>query len=191
MLYGHVHQTGTPLLWVGVTVAMITRWPFIQPLSYCLRHSYLVEILPNLDRWELNNFFSHNIQTPVTPKAHGQPVGLNIEPLSLSLSHILVKLCKDYPVPVPGLFHLNVKFRSLNYGPLGADYFGTPLSTYDGEESVDFRLPLAKSLPYCPYPLEALLHHLGPRLIVDTLLCALFECKLLFHSTDLAMLPGK
>jgi hypothetical protein len=55
--------------------------------------------------------------------------------------------------------------------------------------TVDFCAPSPEDFPACSYPLEVLLRCFGPRVLIDVVCCVLSECRMLFHSSDLSLLP--
>ena len=163
--------------WVGVTIVMLTRWPFLKQLQAILRHHYCVHLQPRLLNWEDAIFEDLNI---IHKTKYPQ--------LMLSLSDIIVKLCVDLPIPIPGLFSIRLN--------LPGDHAFRTLTDHEKkrmkilQDSVLFRLSLSESLPDTHFSLDEVLLALGPRTTLSTVCCALFQCKILFHSKNLSILPG-
>jgi hypothetical protein len=56
-------------------------------------------------------------------------------------------------------------------------------------ERVTFTSSPIEDFPHCPYDIEILLSIFGPRTLIDIVCCVLSENNLLFHTTDLSLLP--
>jgi hypothetical protein len=135
-------------------------------------------------------------------------------PFSLHIERLMATLCLECPVPVPGFLSVRLQFPKVPtaatmQGLSGNRAAGTPrcwkgnseqapqlrLSMLsEGRDSralptVEFTAPSPEDFPRCPYPLEALLKCFGPRALIDIVCCVLSECRILFHSSDLALLP--
>lgn len=133
------------------------------------------------------------------------------KPFSMHVEKLMAVLCLECPVPVPGFLSVRLQFpgraqtaASLREEP---DYrsIGTPrcwkgasdpslLQGGEGSDGgaqrvVEFTAPSPEDFPRSPYPLEVLLKCFGPRALIDIVCCVLSECRILFHSSDLALLP--
>ena len=56
-------------------------------------------------------------------------------------------------------------------------------------ERVTFTSSPIEDFPHCPYDMNILLSIFGPRTLIDIVCCVLSENNLLFHTTDLSLLP--
>ena len=66
----------------------------------------------------------------------------------------------------------------------------TTSSTRDAaSRCVEFSAPPPEDFPRSPYPMQVLLKCFGPRVLIDIVCCVLSECRILFHSSDLSLLP--
>lgn len=175
--------------WTAVTVALTSRLPFVPQLTDCLAYIYTHRLLPPLIEWER----AHNgagLYSGDAAAGHMKTARGKIRKLfKLKCSDILVNLSMDFPVPVPGFLGVDVRLPSIGRQDTGCAAGST--SSAESAQTIRFRLPLAEALPQCCYPVEALFSQLGPRMALDVILCALFECKMMFHSSDVSKLPGK
>lgn len=56
-------------------------------------------------------------------------------------------------------------------------------------ERVTFTSSPIEDFPHCPYDIRILLSIFGPRTLIDIVCCVLSENNILFHTTDLSLLP--
>lgn len=141
----------------------------------------------------------------------------SFSPFSLHIEKLMATLCLECPVPIPGFLTVKLQFpRKMNVPPsawnanLGrSGIHGSPRCWRGNSESihtiddrlqgrltpsgrgkcVEFSAPSPEDFPRCSYPLEVLLKCFGPRVLIDIVCCVLSECRILFHSSDLALLP--
>ena len=138
----------------------------------------------------------------------------SFQPFSLHIEKLMATLCLECPVPIPGYLNVRLEFpKKLSNSPCinAADTawmeMGTPRTWKGGRDrdsaaacalkkspenlpkSVEFTAPSPEDFPRCSYPLEVLLKCFGPRVLIDIICCVLSECRMLFHSCDLALLP--
>jgi hypothetical protein len=171
--------------WVGVSIVMMTRWPFLRQLHAILKHHYCVHIQSRLNEWENSVLEVQPNHAVAGLSGHAD----SLPPLTLWLSDIIIKLCVDLPVPIPGLFSIRLN--------LPGDHSYRVLMQREKkfmcsiQDNILFRLKFSETLPDTHFSLEELLYALGPRATIDVICCALMQCKLLFHSEDLSKLPGE
>lgn len=82
--------------WMGVCICFLTRAPFVQQLSVCLMKLYLIDILPKLHTWESGFLMDKKAQLRM----------FKYSPFYIESSFLLVSLCLDCPLPVPGMMLL-------------------------------------------------------------------------------------
>jgi hypothetical protein len=75
--------------WMSVCMCFLTRAPFVQQLSVCLLKLYAADILPSLGEWE-------------DGKNEKKARLFKYSPLFIESSFLLVSLCFDCPLPIPG-----------------------------------------------------------------------------------------
>lgn len=89
----HGASKGTPTTcWMSVCICFLTRAPFVQQLSICLLKLYVVDILPKLDAWEMGFISDKRAQLHL----------FKYSPFCIESSFMLVSLCLDCPLPIPG-----------------------------------------------------------------------------------------
>ena len=76
--------------WMGVCMCFLTRAPFVQQLSVCLTKLFVADILPNLNDWETG--FLQEKKSRL----------FKYTPFYIESSFLLVSLCLDCPLPIPG-----------------------------------------------------------------------------------------
>ena len=86
-------STETPTAcWMSVCICFLTRAPFVQQLSICLLKLYVVDILPKLNAWEMGFISDKRAQLHL----------FKYSPFCIECSFVLVSLCLDCPLPIPG-----------------------------------------------------------------------------------------
>lgn len=121
-------------IWTGVTLCIVSRWPLVQQLQQCLLYLYHSSLLPSLLGWEdrcraLMEEYSVRLSSRETSTMTRDgnecdtvediaidSMYLVMEPLLLTgqCIEMLTKLCLEYPVPLWGIFSLDVTLPAIN-----------------------------------------------------------------------------
>lgn len=92
---------GAHVCWMSVCICFLTRAPFVQQLSICLMKIYIADILPKLSEWEKGFLMDKKAQLKL----------FKYSAFFIESSFLLVSLCLDCPLPVPGsIFVIVLKY---------------------------------------------------------------------------------
>jgi hypothetical protein len=216
--------------WTGITLCIVSRWPLVQQLQQCLLYLYHSSLLPSLLKWEeqcraLTN--EHSLSLPLRTTIHTTRDGsienndtvynngdidslyLVMQPLLLTAQciEILTKLCLEYPVPLWGIFSLDITLPAIqtivyndseNVNSKGNAHqssligYKTPSVDIKKEDVIlSFKQHPVEDLPLCSYSLSrSLFQSLGSSGVLTVLGAALAESKILFLSSDVSLLPA-
>jgi hypothetical protein len=81
-------------IWMGVSLCILTKLPYLDSLTLVLNHTYFSSILPSLAQAEEN------------------ALGFPSTPLSLDLEGVMSLLCLDSICPVPGILDVALRLPS-------------------------------------------------------------------------------
>ena len=216
-------EVDSTLAWTAVTMCFLSRWPHVQQLQRCLLYLYRSCMLNSLERWEERCevlIAAHRDKELATPRScpdsayedeRGDGCYLVLEPVRLPLKcvELLTMLCLESPVPLWGVFTLDIVLpgqlatsRTLSF-QTSKDTTPTPPTS---EKSAMVPIPAKKKLsdtviefahippddlPLCPYSIcNSIFHCLGARGVLTVLSAALAESRILFFSSDAFLLPA-
>ena len=202
--------------WTAVTLSLLTRWPHVQQLQRCLLYLYRCSILQSLELWEERSemlLAEHRTSLRLPSKSDdldddGDYTSyLVLEPLQLSYHcvELLTMLCLESPVPVWGVFTLDIVLaeqpptglispshdisNKLSPSKKLSNERGFPGENFD--TVVNFAQLPSEDLPICAYSLScSLFRCLGSRGVLTVLSAALAESRILFFSSDASLLPA-
>lgn len=198
-LSSHSHSPRRQRVWTAVTICLLFRDSFIQPLSKCMDYAYLQCILPCVEQWEharsghLKAFRAganaeNRLLLPDSCLDEQKLQLLKDFPsCHLNIDRILSFLFIECPVPIPSLLSVTLQFPSDDDMDMSARL---SMQHPDGLEalSVQFVTPSIERLPVCSLSIEYVLNLFGARSMVDIFCCVLTECRIVFHSADIARL---
>ena len=194
--------------WTAVTLCFLSRWPHVQQLQQCLHYLYSTCILSSLERWETHcDQLIANHRENITANSHlnggrgGGASCLVLEPIRLGLQcvDLLTMLCLESPVPLWGVFTLNIVLPAQPLSnsipaPLADKRGVSPKASTEMSSksaAVKFAQCPPEDLPLCPYSLcDSIFRCLGPKGVLTVLSAALAESRILFFSSDASLLPA-
>jgi DENN (AEX-3) domain len=201
--------SGCKSQWTAVTLCFLSRWPHVQQLQQCLHYLYGTCILSSLERWEVHcDQLIANHRESIMANSHlsegrsGSASCLVLEPVRLGMQcvDLLTMLCLESPVPLWGVFTLNIVLPALaqsnnTHTPLMDKQNVSPSKATAEAGSkgaiVRFAQCPPEDLPLCPYSLgDSIFRCLGPRGVLTVLSAALAESRILFFSSDASLLPA-
>lgn len=234
---GEEEEEEEMITWTGVTLCILSRWPLVQQLQQCLLYLYHSSLLPSLFEWEgrckrLTKEHSvglpskikvdktrdeykenENARTKICDIGDIDKIHLSMQPLLLTSQcvELLAKLCLECPVPLWGIFSLDITLPTLTAlrptfsNCASADYrtsnghhssllgYEAPVmdAKMGGDVILSFKQHPVDDLPVCSYSLSSsLFQSLGSLGVLTVLGAALAESKILFLSSDASLLPA-
>lgn len=216
------------IAWTGITLCIVGRWPLVQQLQQCLLYLYHSSLLPSLLKWEeqcrtltkecslslplrttIQRDWSNENDDIVCNNSDIDSIHLVMQPLLLTTQciEILTKLCLEYPVPLWGIFSLDIILPAIhaitdtdseNVNNNGNEHQSslpgnkTPTVDIKKEDVIlSFKQHPVEDLPLCSYSLScSLFQSLGSLGVLTVLGAALAESKILFLSSDVSLLPA-
>lgn len=202
--------------WTAVTLSLLTRWPHVQQLQRCLLYLYRCSVLQSLELWEERSVTllaehraslnSRNDSIDIDDD--GENISyLVLEPLQLSCQcvELLTMLCLESPVPIWGVFTLDLVLAEQpptgsvtpSYSIMNKLSPTKKMSREGGfpgekfETVVKFAQSPPEDLPICAYSLSnSLFRCLGCKGVLTLLSAALAESRILFFSSNASLLPA-
>ena len=176
------------VVWSGVCVSVLTRGPFLEQLCRALLYMYLTEILEPLNDWEQEVSIKYQLGDIKEAK-----------PLVLGCTSMLVGLCLECPLPLSGYYSIRVNFPE-SY--LSHELVSKAIVSIYPEQHPDSQFiediqsngiflysSTSEQLPDVQFDVSHFFRLLGPRVALDCIAFALAECKVLYHSRNVAKLP--